>query len=143
MPETTIVRPAGWITETAIAFGDTQGAQLVDAAHPLPVILVAGAQSSPLPLTGTATASQVAGPFAATNGKALTMALAGSWSGRVQLLRSTDGGTTRLPLTPASVPVGIMTTSGVDQPWVETEDGATYYLAITLSSGTLTYRVSQ
>lgn len=143
MPDSTIVRPAGWITETAIAFGEGQGAQLVDAAHPLPVTVVAGAAAVSAPLSGTATTSQAVGPFAAVAGRALTLAISGTWSGRAQLLRSTDGGATRLPLAPAAIPVGIMTANGVDQPWIETEDGATYYLSIALASGALTYRVSQ
>lgn len=143
MSDASIGRPAGWITETAIAYGDAQGAQLVDAAHPLPVTLIPSAGPAPSALTGSASTSQTVGPFAAVAGKAINLAVSGTWTGRVQLLRSTDGGTTRLPLTPAGAPIGILTGNGIDQPWVETEDNASFYLAVAVTSGSLAYRVSQ
>ncbi|MES2421459.1 MAG: hypothetical protein V4595_09185 [Pseudomonadota bacterium] len=94
-------------------------------------------------IAGTSSAAQVVGPFVPQLGRAITVALsAASWpGGTAQLLRSTDGGTTRLPLTPAGVVLGTYTRQGVDQPWLETEAGATFYLS--LPNAGIGYRVSQ
>lgn len=95
------------------------------------------------PVAGTSSAAQVVGPFVPQLGRAITVALsAAAWpGGTAQLLRSTDGGTTRLPLTPAGVVLGTYTRQGVDQPWLETEAGATFYLS--LPNAGIGYRVSQ
>jgi len=94
-------------------------------------------------IAGTSSAAQVVGPFVPQLGRAITVALsAAAWpGGTAQLLRSTDGGTTRLPLTPAGVVLGTYTRQGVDQPWLETEAGATFYLS--LPNAGIGYRVSQ
>ncbi len=94
-------------------------------------------------IAGTSSAAQVVGPFVPQLGRAITVALsAATWpGGTAQLLRSTDGGTTKLPLTPAGVVLGTYTKQGVDQPWLETEAGATFYLS--LPNAGIGYRVSQ
>ncbi|MBC3940951.1 hypothetical protein [Sphingomonas albertensis] len=94
-------------------------------------------------IAGTSSVAQVVGPFVPQLGRAITVALsAAAWpGGTAQLLRSTDGGTTRLPLMPAGVVLGTYTRQGVDQPWLETEAGATFYLS--LPNAGIGYRVSQ
>ncbi len=95
------------------------------------------------PIVGTSSAAQVVGPFVPQLGRAITVALsAPTWpGGTAQLMRSTDGGTTKLPLTPAGAVLGTYTKQGVDQPWLETEAGATFYLS--LPNAGIGYRVSQ
>ncbi len=95
------------------------------------------------PLSGTSSAAQVIGPFTPQLGRAITVALsAANWpGGTAQLLRSTDGGTTKLPLTPAGTVLGTYTQQGVDQPWLETEAAATFYLS--LPAAGIGFRVAQ
>jgi len=131
------------VPETAIAYrvGDDL-AQLVDAAHPLPTTAAVGAAIS-VPLAGTAAANTTVGPFVPQLGRPIWVTLSGTWTGSAQLLRSTNGGTTKLPLTVAGSVWGSFSASA-NEPVVEESDAsATYYLAITIASGTLTYRVAQ
>ena len=95
------------------------------------------------PLSGTSSAAQVVGPFVPQLGRTITVALsAATWpGGTAQLLRSTDSGATKLPLTPAGALLGTYTQQGVDQPWIETEAGATFYLSLPASG--IGYRVAQ
>lgn len=78
-------------------------------------------------VAGTTTGAQVVGPLAPRPGIAITVELSGAtWpGGTAQLLRSSDGGTTQLPLRPADTVLGTMTGFGVDQPWIEAARGAT------------------
>ena len=70
-------------------------------------------------------------------------------SGTAQLLRSTDGGTTRLAITRQGVAIGTftfnsMTGAIVNEPvQTETDASATYYLAITLTAGAVSVRMAQ
>lgn len=135
--------PAGFVPEAAIAFADTDGsAILVDAAHPLPVVPAqSGATASPL--SGSASASLVAGPFAAQPGFAIWLTLSGSWTGTITVKRSIDGGATLLPLTIAGQ-AWARFTANVQEPICEDRTGgAGYYLDIALTSGTVSYRVQQ
>ena len=95
------------------------------------------------PLSGNAVATGVVGPFTPKLGRAIWLALSGTWTGTVTVKRSADGGTTKLPLTAGGQPWAVFTANAYEQIVEETEDGATYYLDVTLASGTLTYRVSQ
>ena len=99
--------------------------------------------ASSTPIAGVSAGAEVAGPFTPDLGRPITIALgAAKWpGGNAQILRSTDGGATRLPLTPGGVSIGIYSAPGVDQPWVETEAGATFYL--TLPGAGISYRVAQ
>ncbi len=136
--------PGGFFGIGAIGFGAVGDvATAVTATAPLPVAAtVIGATSAPL--TGSASASGAAGPFVPQLGRAIRVALWGSWTGTVQLLRSIDGGTTRLPITyPDGSARGSWSTTVNARIADESEAGASYYLAITLSSGALSYRVSQ
>ena len=62
----------------------------------------------------------------------------GTW-----MLRSTDGGTTRLPMTIGGSGWGSFQGNCNEPVAEESVAGATYYLAIAVTSGTLSYRVTQ
>ena len=140
-PTPSISVPAGFAPAYAVGYSAPDGA-LAIASHaaPLPVSTSAPA---PTPLAGEAAASEVAGPFEATAGRTINVALDGEWTGTVRLLRSTDGGLTRAPLRVGGASWGKFTESGCEQAWSETEDGASFYLDIELTSGAVIYRVSQ
>lgn len=138
---TPISTPAGYASAFALGFADPDvNLVLVSEARRLPV---AAAAPPPEPLSGETSASTVAGPFAATAGRVITVALDGEWQGTVRLLRSTDGGVSRSTLRVAGAPWAEFTVSGCEQAWNETEDDASFYLDISLTSGTVAYRVSQ
>ena len=138
-----IVLPAGYVTEQAIAFGNADGtANLVSADDPLPIRAIVGPAAS-APLAGTAVSSTIAGPFAPDPGRPIWLTLSGTWSGRAQLLRSTDGGATALPITVAGQVWGSYTANCNEAAAEETVAGASYYLSVTLASGTLAYQVQQ
>jgi hypothetical protein len=59
------------------------------------------------------------------------------------LLRSTDGGSTMLPLRAGGGAWAEYTAPGCEQAWTESEEGVSFYLDIALNSGTVAYRVSQ
>lgn len=142
MPDTPLVdSPAGFVPRQAVSFGgEDTAAVAVTRTTPLPTEAITAPATS-TPLIGTSTAAQVAGPFVPDLGRNIVVALSGNWSGTVQLLRSTDGGATRLPLTPAGITMGQYGAPGVDTPWVETEAGAAFYLS--LPGAGISYRVSQ
>lgn len=140
----TILAPAGYVPEQAIAFKTRDGgATVVDPANPLPTMLALSA-SAAIALAGSASASGTIGPFAPDLGRPIWLTLSGTWTGNVRLLRSTDGGTTKLPLTfsDGSVKPGW---TGAMQAAIaeETVATATYWLAITLSAGSVSYRMEQ
>lgn len=143
-PDASIVlTPARYIPPVALAFGAGDGdATFIDADHPLPVsqrLTPAGNT----PLTGTASATGVVGPFSPVLGRPIWLSLSGTWTGTVTLKRSIDGGATMLPLTVASQPWGVFTANACEPVTEESESMATYHLDIVLASGTLAYRVAQ
>jgi len=71
------------------------------------------------------------------------LTLSGTWTGQVQLLRSVDGGATRLPVTAAGQAYGAYSQNVCEPIWEESEAAATLYLGITVTSGTVNYRVGQ
>jgi hypothetical protein len=83
-------------------------------------------------LIGTSTGAQVVGPWSPQLGRDIYVELSGTtWpGGTAQLLRSSDGGATRLPLRPADTILGTLTGFGVDQPWAEKGTGITFYLSL-------------
>lgn len=95
------------------------------------------------PLTGTANASTTVGPFTPQLARAIWIVLSGTWTGTVQVLRSTDGGATKLPLTVAGASWASFTANANEPVAEESDAAATYYLSITLASGSVTYRVAQ
>lgn len=138
-----IQAPAGFVPVQALSFGGIGGtATAVDGDNPLPVATRLGAAGT-APLAGTAAASGTVGPFAPQLGRPVWLTLSGSWTGTVQLMRSEDGGATLLPLTLAGAPWGSFTANCNEPVAEETVAGATYHLALTLGSGSVTYRVAQ
>jgi hypothetical protein len=142
MPNSTPISvPAGYAPAFALGFSDSSAnLSVVSEATRLPVAMSAAA---PAPLAGQSAVSQVVGPFDATAGRTVQVLLDGEWEGKVQLLRSIDGGVTRLPLRVAGTVWAEYTASGLEQAWSETEEGASFYLDIALTSGTVAFRVSQ
>lgn len=139
----TIQDPAGFVPLYALSFGGAgMPAVPVDGDNPLPVIAMRAAVTA-TPLAGSSSTSQVVGPFTPQIAWPIWLTLSGTWSGSVRLLRSIDGGTTKLPLTVAGQDWASFTSNAQETFGEESSAGATYYLAITLASGTLTYRVSQ
>jgi hypothetical protein len=152
MPESPVKLPAGYAPAFAVGYADASGnLVLAGPGDPLPVTLDSGtievqaveSAPPPAPLSGSASASGLAGPFAPVAGRAVTLALSGSWDGTVQLTRSTDEGATRLPLTAGGLPWGVYTANACEQAWFESEEGAELYLEIALASGEVDYRIAQ
>lgn len=112
-----------------------------------------------IPLTGAVadTNAHILGPFTPQLGRSVIAAISAveAASGTVQILRSFDGGTTKMALTAGgSAAVGgsdwaSWSFSGLTGTIVDEEidpctvTGATYYLAVTLTAGSLTYRLAQ
>jgi hypothetical protein len=142
MPDPTPIQtPAGFAPAFALGYSRNDSAlALVSDDERLPVAVAA---PSPPPLEGQASTSQVAGPFAAVAGRVVGVSLDGTWSGSVRLLRSINGGATRLPLRVAGEEWATYVAPGFEQAWLESEEGVTYFLDIQLASGTLAFRVSQ
>ena len=139
---TPLLNPVGYAVTRAVAYADVDGSMVqVAATSPLPVAIGAAAASTPL--TGTAYASTVAGPFQPVQGRAAMLVLTGTWSGTVSVTRSTDGGTTRQPLTVNGNVWGQYTGNVCEAMWEESESAARLYLDITLASGSVSYRLAQ
>jgi hypothetical protein len=138
-----VTTPAGFVASEATAFADANGNAInVSVAQPLPVRAVTLA-ASVVALSGTLSATGQAGPFIPDPGRPIALTLSGLWSGTVTLLRSTDVGAARLPLTVAGQPWGVFTANANEVVAVENEAGATYWLDFARSSGTLSYRIAQ
>lgn len=138
---TPIQNPPGYIVPNAVSFADTDGSALtVSAAMPLPVTLGVAAANA---LAGSTATSMVAGPYQPALGRSVMLTLSGAWAGTVRLTRSVDGGATRQPLTAGGLPWGQFTGNCCEAIWDESEAAARLYLDITLTSGTLTYRMAQ
>ncbi|MBC2664447.1 hypothetical protein H7F51_02820 [Novosphingobium flavum] len=142
MPTSPLKTPAGYVPQMAIAIANSSGdAELVNAGNPMPI------QEQPFAaapaLTGTLSASGQAGPFAPRAGRAVILTLSGTWTGTARLLRSVDGGTTKLPLTAMGKPYGSFTANVCEPVWEESEAAALLYLDVSLASGALAYRMGQ
>jgi len=138
-----VTAPAGAVPELALAFAGSDGnATTVSAASPLPVLATPQPATS-APLAGTAAASGTVGPFLPQLGRPIWLTLTGTWSGTATLLRSADGGATRLPLTVAGQPWGVFSANGQEPVMEESSAEASYYLFFQLQSGSAGYRVSQ
>lgn len=142
MPITPLKTPAGYVPQMAIAFANAGGdAEPVSGGNPLPT------QEQPFAaapaLTGTMTSSGLAGPFAPRAGRTVMLVLGGTWTGSVRILRSVDGGATKTGLTAGGAAWGVFTANVCEPVWDESEAAATLYLDITLTSGSLTYRLGQ
>ena len=139
---TPIQSPASYVPSRATAYADTDGtALLVSSANPLPVSLAA--TTAPALLNGTTGTSGVLGPFQPALGRPVMLTLTGSWTGTVKVVRSTDGGATRQPLTVAAQGWAQFSGNCCEAVWEESESAARLYLDVVLASGTLGYRVGQ
>ena len=152
MPNHPISLPAGYAPAFAIGFSaDTGELAIVENNKPLPVnlanetpILTQAAQPNAAPaLEGQTSATMVAGPFVAVSGKPVIIQLAGTWQGTVELQRSVDSGATLHGLTIAGQPWARFSANACEPVWSEDEAGAELYIAISMVSGTLEYRLSQ
>lgn len=138
---TPIQNPAGYAVSRAVAYADTDGSMLqVSAAQPLPVTLGVTATTA---LAGSTAASTVAGPYQPALGRPVMLVLTGTWTGSVKVTRSIDGGTTRQPLTVGGNAWGQFSANCCEAVWDESEAAARLYLDITVTSGTVTYRLAQ
>jgi len=141
MTSTPIQATGQFVPPIAAAFADSNGnAAMVSANQPMPVLV-----SPPIttPLTGTATGTAQVGPFDPVVGRSVILTLTGTWAGGVQLMRSTDNGVTVVPVTLGGAPWAIYTTNCCEPVWDESEAAALLYLQITLSSGSVNYRLAQ
>jgi hypothetical protein len=143
MSSTPIQSPTAYVVSRAVAFADTDGSMmLVSATAPLPVLAVTSSGTS-TPLAGTASASGVFGPFTLITGRSVMLSLQGTWSGTVKVLRSTDNGASKLPLTAGGVSWGTYSGNCCEAVWEESDSAAKLYLDIALTSGSVTYRMAQ
>lgn len=100
--------------------------------------------SASVAVTGSLSTTDNSAAFTPDLGRPIWVRLSGTWSGTVQLKRSTDGGATWYPITTGSGTVKGVWTGNVNAPVTEeTCAGATYRLEVTLASGTLAYEVRQ
>jgi len=97
------------------------------------------------PVMGTAATSAVVGPFTPQVGRDVFVQLSSSaaWVGSVQLMRSLDGGITKCPVTLNGNSWGLFTANASEAPVTATSASETFYLSITLTSGSLNYRICQ
>lgn len=139
---TPIQSPSGYAATRALAFADVDGnAILASTANPLPVVV--GNSAAATPLAGSTAANGTFGPFQPTPGRTVVITLSGTWAGTARILRSTDGGTIKLPLTLAGSVWGEYAANCCEPVWEENEAGATLWLDVALTSGTVNYRLSQ
>lgn len=108
--------------------------------------------ASSAPLTGTVNdvAAHIFGPFTPQLAREIWATLVGTGAvGTAQLMRSTDAGVTKAGLTAGGDAWASWSFSGVTGPIVneqigtETDAAATWWLAVTLTAGSLTYRIAQ
>lgn len=144
MDDPVVQTPAGYVPAVAISYGaDGATAVPVDANNPLPMRRVTGPALA-ASLAGSAGATAAFGPFTPELGRPIVVTLSGNWTGTVTLLRSVDGGATRLPLTFVDgSPKGVWTANVNTAVAEESVAGATYYLDFQRSGGTLAYRMEQ
>lgn len=137
-----ITYPTSFVTSTAVGYADPLGnLSLVASDTPLPVMQTRPV--SPAALSGQTTTSTLVGPFTPLRDAPIHLQLSGIWAGTVSVQRSTDGGTTRQALTAAGQTWARFNGNANEVVWQEAEAGATIYLDVTMTSGTLAYRVSQ
>ena len=121
-------------------------AVLADLAAPF-----ASATSTPLAATISDTAAHTLGPFAPQLSREICLLLNATVaaSGTAQVLRSIDSGATKLGLTAGGQPWASYTFSGVtgaivqEQVWTASSSLETFYLAITLTAGTVVTNLHQ
>ncbi len=136
-----IQNPATFVPSEAVAFADLDGnSTTVSPLAPLPVTTQLPA--NPV-LAGTTSTALQAGPFQPVPGRPVILALSGSWTGTVKVLRSTDGGVTKLPLTIGGVAWGQFSANCCEAVWEECEAAARLYLDLAPAGGVIAYRMGQ
>lgn len=143
MPSLPIITPGNYAVPNAIGFSDDADGTLtlVAASRPLPVQTIK--PTLPPPLLGTTETTEMIGPFTPATGAPILLALSGTWQGSVNVMRSYDGGANKLGLTMGGTAWARFTSNVCETVWEEIEEGAQLYLSITLTSGSLTYRLAQ
>ncbi|MXO64153.1 hypothetical protein [Altericroceibacterium endophyticum] len=132
-----------FVPQMALAIGQAgESALSVHAGNPLPVQQYLPPAASE-PLTGTAATDAVLGPFYPAMGRSIWLTLSGDWTGKVTVLRSADGGITQLPLTIGGAQWASFSDNVQEAIGEESVAGAGWYLAVTLSSGSVDYEVRQ
>ncbi len=137
-----ISAPASYVTPTAIGFADSAG-DLALVGDNLPLPVTARREAAPAPLQGQSSQTAIAGPFVPLRDAPVHLELRGEWSGQVVLQRSTDGGTTRTGVTAGGMPWAVFAGNANEVVWQEAEQGASLYLAIAITAGAVSYRLSQ
>lgn len=134
-----IASPAAFAVTNAVGFADPSNNLVpVSQAEPLAVTVAPAAGAV---LAGTASQSAVVGPLALSSGQAAVLSLSGTWSGSVAVLRSTDGGATKLPLTMTGSPWATFDGNACETVWEESASQSDLYLSVVISSGSLSYRL--
>lgn len=113
--------------------------------------LFAAATSAVLVATVADTLPHVLGPFNPQLNRAIWLTLNATLaaSGQAQILRSTDGGATKLAMTRQSVPIGQFAFAGLagvivnEKIDVETDAAAEWFLSIQLTAGSVSVRMAQ
>jgi hypothetical protein len=138
-----VSEPAGMVPVYALGYGALgEAATPVDADHPLPTVSLT-MPASAAALTGTVSEDAVVGPFAPELGRPIWVTLTGDWQGSVSVQRSLNGGVGRQPLTVGGMPWAMFEANANEPVGEESVAGATWWLAVTLASGTLGYEVRQ
>ena len=137
-----IVTPANFAAASAMGYSDaTGGLSLVSANSPLPVTMSGVTAATPSAITGTTSTSGTFASFAPARGIPIVLVLGGTWQGSVRVVRSTDGGATFDPLTAGGAPWAQYSGNVCEPVWEDNDPAATLHLVVTLSSGSLTYRL--
>ncbi|HKX78534.1 MAG TPA: hypothetical protein VJM34_08445 [Novosphingobium sp.] len=136
--------PARFVPQQAMALGQVgEDAVAVGPNNPIPVVARRPPAATSPAVAGATAASTLIGPFTPELDRPIWVTLSGTWAGSVEVQRSIDGGATRLPLTIAGQPWARFTGNAQEVVGEESSGPATYYLNVTLSSGTLAYRIAQ
>lgn len=134
--------PAGFAPVFALGSTDGEGMLSLVGEH-APLDTVARPPVAPPALEGTAPAAFVAGPFLPAPLAPIFLTLTGEWEGTVRVLRSADGGATRVPLTVGGAGWAQFSANACEPVWAESEVGAALYLELAPTSGTIAYRLAQ
>lgn len=117
------------------------GSSTLSVTNPMFVSLSNGA-SGLSPVTGLFNATGYSAPFAPIAGRAFNFTATGTFVGTIVLVRSFDGGVTKVPLT--ALGSSLYTFTGpFSESYTEDESGVQYFLQCSAyTSGTINYRLS-
>lgn len=107
-------------------------------------VILTVVQASSTPLIGTANADGNSAAFTPQLGRDMYLTLSGTWTGTVQVQRSTDDGASWNNITVGGGNVWGRFTTNCDEVIDHPTDGnATYRLNIDIATGTVAYRLAQ